>query len=566
MKKIIVLIIAFAMMLTMPVIAFAENEPEPSQTQPAQDAAASAEPTPVPTPEPTPTPDPTSQDRQGAPGVDLSRIEAESAMLVDADTGEVLFSKNADWRIFPASTTKLMTAILAAENCKMEDVVTYTADMKTQVGLLGTNGSLMELYNLKPDVQISVKDLFYGMMLCSGNDAALVLGIHIAGSEEAFVQMMNAKAKELGMTNTNFINPHGAYFANIGQDHYSTAADMAKLAAAAYKIPVIREAAATETYAYETVSGLTTNETLGDDVIENSNLLMHTMASRPELAGYLYDKATGMKTGLIQNIMPPGAEQPIKNYGCLVASASSDNLNLIAVVFGDQTKEDKEQGIPGAHARWDITKYLFDYGFENFAKVDLAKFAAPVALTEQVENASGNDPQEGSLEVSADLSGIAADTQLLDAATAKGLEDGSIQLEQKTNINGPIKAPVSAGDEVGTVSYSLNGQELYSAPLVAGRQIFQKGEEEQTSEAYDVPLFEFQMWFLWIIIPAAVILALLAVRTFNISRRKKRYAGRGRPAYSKPPRAGSAKMGKDSVQRRHSSARSRSGGGRRSRL
>lgn len=194
---------------------------------------------------------------------------------------------------------------------------------------------------------------------------------------------------------------------------------------------MITEAEVTQTYTYESLSDYCQVENLPPDTIENSNYLIHTPVSKPELATYLYDKATGMKTGTLENILPPGATEYIKSYGCLVASASDGSLNLIAVIFGDLSVGDKETGVPNAYARWDIAKYLFDYGFANYAKVDLAQFAAPVALTEQTENFAANDPEEGSLEVTADLTGVKSDTQLLDAATVQGLQDGSIKLEEK---------------------------------------------------------------------------------------------------------------------------------------
>lgn len=529
-KKLIAWIIAAALILTIPVAAFAE--PADTGGQPA-DAAASPSPTPEPTPVPTPTPAETSATKEGASAVDMSQISAASAMLLDADTGEILFSKNADWTIFPASTTKLMTALLVSEHLKFEDMVTFTTEIKTEVNKLGERGSLMGLRNVPVGTEISVKDLFYGLMLCSGNDAALTLGMHIAGTEQAFVDMMNIKAVELGMMGTHFINPHGVYVANVGHDHYSTAADMAKLAAAGYKIPMITEVGNTKTYHYETVSGVCNSETLGEDTTENSNYLVNTPLNRPEVGPYLYDKATGMKTGLLQNILPPGATEYISNYGCLVASASSGDLNLIAVIFGDETKADKEAGIPGAHARWDIAKYLFDYGFTNYAKVDLAQYASAVALTEHIDGVAGNDPQKGELEVKADLSGIKADTQLLNTATAQGLQDGTIKLEEKTNIEEPLTAPITEGQKVGTVSYLLDGKELYNAPLVAGRAVYQKGEEEQTSEEYGVSVFTFELWYLWIIVPALLVLTILIVRIINLSRRKARYAARN--AYNPSP-------------------------------
>lgn len=582
MKKKFAWIIAALMVLIFPVAAFAETEPpEPSQesaiqnqaegqteevpqengAQQEQPADPEASPTPEPTPTPTATPPETSETKEGSPEVDLSQITSLSAMLIDADTGEVLFSKNADWTIFPASTTKLMTAVLVAENCKPEDMVTFTVDMKTEVNKSG--GSMMGLKNLPVDSQISVKDLFYGLMLCSGNDAAIALGMHIAGTEQAFVDMMNRKAQELGMTGTHFINPHGLYIHNVGYDHYSTAADMAKLAVEAKKYPMITEAETTQTYTYESVSDYCQVANLPPDTIENSNYLIHTPVSKPELAAYLYDKATGMKTGTLENILPPGATEYIKSYGCLVASASNGGLNLIAVIFGDLSVGDKEAGIPNAYARWDIAKYLFDYGFANYAKIDLAQFAAPVAFTEQIENFAANDPEKGSLEVEADLAGVESDTQLLDAATAQGLQDGSIKLEEQTNIDTPLQAPITQGQQIGTVTYSLQGKELYTVPLIAGRDIYAKGEESETSEEYGVPVFTFEAWYLWVIVPAAVVLTLITIRAVNKSRRRAGYAKRTAAVNTRPAQARTG----GNVRRRNVDARNvRPAGGRKHKL
>ncbi|MEG2574959.1 MAG: D-alanyl-D-alanine carboxypeptidase family protein [Christensenella sp.] len=527
MKKAVAWIIAFVLILTIPITAFAEKAPE--TTAPAQ-VDAEPTPTPVPTPVPTPTPAETAATKEGAPAVDMEKINAISAMLVDADTGEVLFSKNADWTIFPASTTKLMTAMLVAEKCKPEDIVTLTPEIMTEVNKLGTKGSLMGLRNLKVGTTISVKDLFYGLMMCSGNDAAVVLSMQVAGTEQAFIDLMNARAKELGMTGTHFINSYGIYIANVGHDHYSTAADMAKLGMAAYKMPFITEVMAAKQYKYESVSGLCSSEALGDDTIESSNYLINTPAVKPYCADYLYDKATGMKTGTLDNILPPGATEYTKSYGCLVASASDNGFNLIAVIFGDLSLKEEADGAivhPQANARWDIAKYLFEYGFTNYVKVDLAKYVSEVALTEKAENFSNNDPQKGEFDVAVDLSGIKTDERLMDAVTVKGLEDGSIKLEEKIDIKEPLEAPIAAGEQVGTVTYSLNGEKLYTAPLAAGRDVYKKGEEAATSEKYNVPLFTFEAWHLLLIIPAAVVLLLFILRLVNKARRRARYVSRG---------------------------------------
>ncbi len=524
-KKIIVWIIAVVLTVSIPVVAFAEPEAqasgEPAAAGSAEDPEAT--PTPIPTPEPTATPEATSELKAGAPEIDMSKITADSVMLLDADTGEVLFSKNKDWRVFPASTTKLMTAILTLENCNMEDMVTVGAE----VDEFSKGSSLM---GLKRNETLSVKDLFNGLMICSGNDAAAALGVHMSGNEAAFVDLMNKKAQELGMTGTHFLNPYGLYIFNVGYDHYTTAADMAILAREAYKHPEIMEAAQMKEY---TPDADATAETPRKFI--SSNFLLATPENKPEYATYLYDKATGMKTGLLENITLNGGEA-VSSYGCLVASAKSGDMNLIALIFGDKSIGDKAAGIPSAYARWDIAKYLFEYGFTNYAKVDLAQYVAPLSVTEQIEGAAGNDPEEGKLEVTADLSQEKTDVRLVEAAVAQGLADGSMQLEQKTNIQEPLKAPIKQGDQVGTVSYLFNGEEIYSAPLVASRQVYPAGDEMETSKEYGVPVISFEIWYLWIIIPAGVVLTLLIMRTVNISRRKRRYAGVRRGADISPVR------------------------------
>ncbi|MEA5002442.1 MAG: D-alanyl-D-alanine carboxypeptidase family protein [Christensenella sp.] len=527
MKKIVTWIIAVVLIVAIPVVAFAAPEaPASGETAASGDAASpEATPTPIPTPEPTATPEATSELKQGSPEVDMSKITADSVMLIDADTGEVLFSKNKDWRVFPASTTKLMTAILTLENCNMEDMVTVGAE----VDEFSKGSSLM---GLRRGETISVKDLFYGLMICSGNDAAAALGVHMAGSESAFVEMMNQKAQEMGMTGTHFLNPYGLYIFNIGYDHYTTAADMSILSREAYKHTEIAEAAKMKEY---TPDADATAET--PRKFTSSNFLIATPENKPEYSTYLYDKATGLKTGLLENITLNGGEA-VPSYGCLVATATSGDLNLIALIFGDKSLGDKAAGIPNSYARWDIAKYLFEYGFANYAKVDLTQYVAPLSVTEQIEGAAGNDPEEGKLEVTADLSGEKTEVRLVDATTAQGLADGSVQLEQQTNIEEPLKAPINAGDKVGTVSYLFNGEEIYNAPLVASRQVYPAGDEMETSQEYGVPVISFEMWYLWIIIPAGLVLTLIIVRTVNISRRKRRYAGARRGADISPVRAG----------------------------
>ena len=145
---------------------------------------------------------------------------ASSAILVDVDSGRVLYEQNADARMLIASTTKILTALVAIEEGSLSDVVTVSHEAAY------TEGSSMYL---KEGEQLTLETLLYGLLLCSGNDAAVAIAEHVGGSQLGFVKLMNQKAKELGMTSSSFANPNGL----DAEGHYSTARDMAKLACAA---------------------------------------------------------------------------------------------------------------------------------------------------------------------------------------------------------------------------------------------------------------------------------------------------------------------------------------------
>lgn len=163
----------------------------------------------------------------------VSALSAQKAILTDGLTGQVLFEKAADSKSLIASTTKIMTALLVCENENVLDLVQVPAQA---VGIEGSS-----IY-LKAGEVVSVQELLYGMMLCSGNDAATALAIHCAGSVAAFVQMMNVRAAELGLSSTHFANPHGLDAA----EHYSTARDLAKLAGYAMQNPLFAQTVATK--------------------------------------------------------------------------------------------------------------------------------------------------------------------------------------------------------------------------------------------------------------------------------------------------------------------------------
>lgn len=227
---------------------------------------------------------------------DNPKIDSRVALVYDRNSGKIMYQKNGERKTPMASTTKIMTAIVIVENCNMQDVVTIESKAA------GTGGSRL---GLKKNDKITVNDLLYGLMLCSGNDAAVALAIHAGGSIEGFAEMMNQKAEELGLENSHFVVPHGLDTKN----HFTTAYELAKIADYALNIPKIKEIVGSKNYTV-TINGY-------PKAIRNTN----------ELLGYL-DGVYGVKTGFTN-----GAGR------CLVTACKKGKLDMITVVLGADTKK-----------------------------------------------------------------------------------------------------------------------------------------------------------------------------------------------------------------------------------
>ena len=238
---------------------------------------------------------------------------ASSAILVDVDSGRVLYEQNADARMLIASTTKILTALVAIEEGNLSDTVTVSR----QAAL--TEGSAMYL---QEGEQLTLETLLYGLMLCSGNDAAVAIAEHVGGSQEKFVSMMNRRAKELGMENSSFANPNGL----DDEDHYSTARDMARLACAAAGNETLMRIASTKSI------------TIGGRTMTNHNKLLRYM-----------DGCTGLKTGFT------------KAAGrTLVSCAEQNGQRLAAVTLQDGND-------------WADHQALYEYGFSAYPARYFAK-------------------------------------------------------------------------------------------------------------------------------------------------------------------------------------------------
>lgn len=255
---------------------------------------------------------------------------AESAILMEASTGTILYEKNAHQKQYPASITKLMTGLLAAENSSLDETVTFSHN-----SVFGIPAGSSIVGGIDEGDQYSMEFCLYGLMLLSGNETAIAIAEHVAGSTDAFADMMNQKAAALGCQNTHFANPHGLHDTN----HYTSAYDMALIGQAVLQNPNIRKFACTATYNFPPTSK-------GEIRYDNRN--HHKLM---EGGVYEYDGCIGGKTGYTSD-----AGQT------LVTFAERDGMTLICVVM----KEDKP-------CHWTDTATLLDYGFQNFQKLNISE-------------------------------------------------------------------------------------------------------------------------------------------------------------------------------------------------
>ena len=238
---------------------------------------------------------------------------AKSAILVEFDSGEIVYEKNAQEMLPMASTTKIMTAIVAIENCPLDKYVTITSDA---VGIEGSS-----LY-LNEGERYTMRDLLYGLMLQSANDAAVAIAIECSGSIEGFAEQMNRKVNELGLSNTHFMNPNGL----DSDGHYTTASDLARITSYALKNPEFSKIVSTKQYKF------------GDKVIFNHNKLLS-----------IYDGCVGVKTGFTK-----------KSGRCLVSAAERNGVKFVCVTLSDTDD-------------WRDHTSLLDLGFDLYKKVDICK-------------------------------------------------------------------------------------------------------------------------------------------------------------------------------------------------
>ena len=276
---------------------------------------------------------------------DAPETLSPSVILMEESTGTILYEKNSDEAHYPASITKIMTTLLALENGNLSDMVTFSDD-----AINNTEGS-----GIARDYgeQMTLEQCLYGVMLESANECAYAVAEHVGGTVENFVDMMNAKAKELGCTNTHFANPHGLQ----DENHYTTAHDMALIAQAAYQNETFRIIIGTKMYTIPP-----TNKHAEETVLRNHHDMLCTYHNANRK--YLYPYCVGGKTGYTATA-----------NSTLVTYAEKDGMTLICVVMDTQSPN-----------QFIDTVNLFDYAFDNFQVLNVAENDTDYSAETTVDN------------------------------------------------------------------------------------------------------------------------------------------------------------------------------------
>lgn len=349
-------------------------------------------------------------------------LNCEAAILIEEKTGRIVFEKNSKEKLYPASTTKILTAILVLENCNLSDTVTVNKSALTQI----PDGYVVG--NLRAGEEFTVENLLYALMLKSANDVAVVFAEHVSGSVEEFSNLMNQKAIEIGCTNTHFVNPNGIH----SSEHYSTAYDLALIAKYCMKNETFKQIVSTQEYTLPK----TNLYAYEDRKFENTNNLIHSNSP------YYYEYSTGIKTGYTKEA-----------GSCLISSAKKNDINYISVVLNSNSSK------YGKNTRFTDSIEIFNYGFENFEFNEFKKKNEIIKKIE-IENAT-KETKELSL-------------KLEDALISFNNVNFDFEnLEPKIELQENLEAPIVKDQILGTVTYEVDGIE-YKTNLLAFSNVEKK--------------------------------------------------------------------------------------------
>ena len=408
---------------------------------------------------------------------------AKAAFLYERNTGTILYAMNPDTRMYPASLTKVMTCMLVLENLTdMNEVITVS---ENAISGIDPDGSTA---NLQAGEEMTVENLLYCLMVASANDAGAVLAERVAGSEAAFVEMMNQRAKELGCVDTNFANAHGLHDDN----HYTTARDLAKIMLAAVEMEEFRKLDSTSFYTvpatnmYESRDLYTTNFMIGDERIDQ-----------------FYDKrVTGGKTGFTT---PAGR--------CLMCTAQDENFSLLSIVLGAEEEVLEDGYTVTYYGNFEETEILLDYGFDNFQEVQVTMEGQ--TLGQYPVSSGRNDVIGGPMEE-------------IRALLPVGYKQSDISWQCDV-LGGKLTAPVEIGQTIGTCRVWYGSSCVAQTGMVSlskseerilGENIFSSSQLQKENLGKILKIAG--IVFLGLVALLAVIATITAIRNAVIRSRRRR--------------------------------------------
>ena len=422
-------------------------------------------------------------------------LTATSAILIEAESGKVIFEKNADEPMYPASTTKILTVWMALN---MADMLPDGLDTKFTVSEYAVNLSPDESSaKLAAGEQVKLIDLCYAAILPSGNDAATAIAEGLAGSEENFAAMMNSTAYSLGCTNTHFVNANGLH----NESHFTTARDMAIMTRIAMQNEIFKQIVIAPTYVLPK-----DNIYRARTISNRNNFVVKTEGKESRY----YEYATGVKTGTTSAA-----------GNCLVGSATKDGVSLISVVFG---------------ATSDFSRYadsikLMEYGFSQYLSTSIAEIYARNPRVVDIRGFDLKDPEVGRLTLSLHM--VSTDASDLVVTTREEV-DYWVQNFSKltvTEFTRELRAPIAAGEVMGTLTYYPDKgnpvvYELIASRSIAAREQLAHTVEDIIAQAENdpnpFPRITVELVVLYLILPAAGIYAALRLLRLLIKGIKKR--------------------------------------------
>lgn len=408
-------------------------------------------------------------------------VKLKAALMYEMNSETMLYGYNVDAKMYPASVTKVMTCLIALERGNIDDIVTVSQEVINNRDPDGSN------CGLSAGEEMSLKNLLYCLMVSSANDAGSAISEHIAGSEAAFVELMNQKAQELGCTNTHFANPHGLH----DENHYTCARDLAKILMAALEYDLFNEIYSVKEYEVPATN------------MHDARVLVTTncMIDRSELEYYYDERVLGGKTGFTT---PAGR--------CLVTVAESGDMKLLTVALGGETGLDENDLV--YYGSFEETGNMLDYGFEQFTCGQILNCDA--ILTAFPVSGGANNTQ-------------AYVKESITTVVPKESTQSQLRYEYVLK-DGMLTAPIEKDEELGVVRVWYQSKCLAEEPIYATVSADVKQEIRTTAPAIQNPTVEedTDVWQIMLTIILALLALIVVMLLISGIRRSLRNARRAR--------------------------------------